>query len=178
VLSTFVYEPARWIDRFGWRKVHENERQAAYLFWREVGKRMAINDIPATYEAFERFNIQYEREHFRYTDTNYRVGEATIRVFLGWYPRPLHPLIREATYALMDDPLRQAFGFPRASGAITRLAEGGLWLRGRIVRRLPVRRTPRLITEEPNRSYPLGYEIERLGPVDVPRDRVTRKRAD
>ena len=46
-----------------------------FYFWREVGRRMGIADPPESYEAFERFNLDYERQHFRYTDANRRVAE-------------------------------------------------------------------------------------------------------
>ena len=32
VLSTFIYEPLRWIDRFGWRPTCRNEQLAYYHF--------------------------------------------------------------------------------------------------------------------------------------------------
>ena len=47
VLSTFIFEPIKWIDAFGWRKLSLNERLGYYYFWREIGKRMGIKDIPA-----------------------------------------------------------------------------------------------------------------------------------
>ena len=53
VLSTFVYQPVHWIDAFGWRKTSRNEQRGYYFFWREVGKRMGIKDIPPSYDAFE-----------------------------------------------------------------------------------------------------------------------------
>ena len=62
VLSTFIYDPVRWNARFGWRKMIEKERLAAFYFWREVGRRMNIKNIPATYEEFEQYNIAYERQ--------------------------------------------------------------------------------------------------------------------
>ena len=113
VLSTFVFEPIRWNARFGWRPLCDQERQAYFLFWREVGRRMNIREIPATYEAFERFNVDYERVHFRFSETNQRVGAATRDLFLGWFPGPLRPMIRPAIYAMMGDTLIDAFGFPR-----------------------------------------------------------------
>ena len=64
VLSTFVFEPARWVARFGWRELVEQERLAFFHFWREVGRRMNIREIPADYEDFKRFNVAYERAHF------------------------------------------------------------------------------------------------------------------
>src|SRR5215213_7007698 len=61
VLSTFVFEPIRWNERFGWRRLVEQERLAAFHFWREVGRRMAIKEIPDRYEDLLRYNADYER---------------------------------------------------------------------------------------------------------------------
>src|SRR6476661_3549622 len=46
VLSTFVFLPIQWIDAYGWRKTTNNERQALFYFFREVGRRMKIQNIP------------------------------------------------------------------------------------------------------------------------------------
>lgn len=164
VLSTFIFEPIRWVERFGWRPITDKEKQSAFYFWREVGKRMAIDDIPETFEAFEQYNIAYERDHFHYTDANYRVGEATVQIFLHWYAAPLRPLVRRGIYALMDEPLLRAFGFPDAHPLIRALAVGGLKLRAKIMRYLPPRRKPYQFTEVKNRTYPDGYIVEKLGP--------------
>src|SRR5688572_7982855 len=37
VLSTFVFEPKRWIDKYGYRKLTMNERQAGFKVWQEIG---------------------------------------------------------------------------------------------------------------------------------------------
>ncbi len=113
VLSTFIYEPIRWNQRFGWRQMCEQERLAMFHSWREVGRRMNIQDLPDDYEVFERFNVLYEREHYRYTKANHRVGVATRELFVGWFPRVSSPLVRSAMHALMDEPILEAFGFPR-----------------------------------------------------------------
>jgi hypothetical protein len=59
VLSTFIYEPVRWIDAVGWRRTCENERLGYYYFWHAVGTRMGITDIPASYDAFEAWARDY-----------------------------------------------------------------------------------------------------------------------
>jgi hypothetical protein len=168
VLSTFVFEPIRWNARYGWRPLCEQERLGYYYFWREVGHRMGIRDIPASYEDFERFNLEYERAKFRYAESNRRIGAATRDLFLGWFPRPLRPLVRPAIYAMMDDPLIEAFGFPRPSRAMRRLVNGALKLRAGLLRWLPARRRPHLRTASRPRSYPHGYRIEDLGPPEGP----------
>lgn len=135
-----------------------------FHFWREVGRRMNIKNLPATYEEFEQFNIACERERFRFQATNHRVGAATRDMFLSWFPVLLRPLARPAIYAMMDDALIEAFGFPRPSRLMRRVVESGLRLRARVLRWLPPRRHPLLRTEMRQRSYPRGYSIDDLGP--------------
>lgn len=156
VLSSFIYEPIRWIARFGWRPLNERECVALFYFWREVGRRMHIDSIPRDYHEFARFNVEYERRHVRYTEANQRVGIALREMFAGWSPW-------RAIHAMLDDALIDAFGFPRPSMFMRRSVAAALRLRGRLAGWLP-RRQPRLRTEMPHRSYPMGYDIARLGP--------------
>src|SRR5262249_46091618 len=114
VLSTFIYQPIRWNAGFGWRPMGEVERLGYFHFWRAVGARMNIRDIPDDYPTFEQFNRDYERERFRFAESNRRVGAATRELFVGWFPRPLAPVVRPAIHALLDDTLLEAFGFPPA----------------------------------------------------------------
>src|SRR5215468_9794624 len=74
VLSTFIYEPIRWMERFGRRPMCDTERLAMFYFWREVGRCMNIKDLPNNYETFERFNCEYEQKHYQYTEASQRVG--------------------------------------------------------------------------------------------------------
>jgi hypothetical protein len=166
VMSTFVFESIRWVDRFGWRRMVQQEKLAAFYYWREIGRRMNIKNLPTDFDEFERFNVEYERTHFRYAETNRRVGIATRDLFLSWYlPRPLWRLGEPAVYAMMDDLLLEAFGFPKPSERMRRMMEGTLRARARIMRWLPERRRPYLRTKIRNRTYPQGYRIEELGPV-------------
>jgi hypothetical protein len=164
VLSTFIYEPIRWIDNFGWRKLCEQEKRGIYYFWREVGKRMNIKDIPPTYEAFERYNRDYERDKFRFAETNRRVGSATRDLFASWFPRLFAPMVRHGIYAMLDGRMLAAFGFPRPFKFMPPLARFALKMRGKFVRFLPPRRKPHFFVDIPNRTYPKGYEIAELGP--------------
>ena len=164
VLSTFIYEPIRRNERFGWRLMCDTERLAYFYFWREVGRRMNIKDLPSDYVTFEKFNRDYERRHYRFTEANQRVGAATRELFVSWFPRFLAPLVRSAIYSLLDDSLIDAFGFPRPSRLMRHLVPRALGLRGALAGWLPPRRRPRLRTEMRHPSYPEGYVIEQLGP--------------
>ena len=169
VLSTFVFEPIRWNARFGWREMVEQEKLAQFYYWREVGRHMNIHSIPDDYAAFERYNVEYEAQHFRFTEANRRVAASTRDMFLGWLlPRPLFGLGKPFVYALMDEPLLDAFGFPRPSPGMRRFVEGALKMRARILRLWPERRRPRLRTTLKRPTYPKGYQIEDLGPVATP----------
>ena len=164
VMSTFIFESIRWVERFGWRPMVEHEKLAAFYYWCEVGRRMNIKSLPTDFYEFERFNIEYERTQFRYSETNRRVGIATRDLFLGWFlPKPLWRLGEPAIYAMMDDRLLEAFGFPKPSATMRRLVQGSLKLRSRALRLLPERRKPVLQTQIKRRSYSHGYRIEELG---------------
>jgi hypothetical protein len=163
VLSTFVFEPTRWHESYGWRKPTQQEKLANYYFWTEVGKRMGIKDIPDTIEAYERFNIDHEKKHFRYDDANRQIGLATMNVFLSWYPRLLRPLVRQAILSFMDEPLLNAMGFPKPNPIIHWLSQNGLKLFGKLLRFMPPRRKPYLYTQIRNRTYPQGFQPEELG---------------
>lgn len=163
VLSTFIFEPIRWNPILSWRRSTEHENRANYYFWREVGRRMNIRDIPSSFEAFEAFNRDYEERHFQRTPHTERVGRASLATFTNWFPSPLHPLIRSTIYALMDEPLREAFGFPRMPAWYVAFVKGILRLRAQIVKRLPRRTQPFSLTRAPNQTYPRGYDINDLG---------------
>jgi hypothetical protein len=164
VLSTFHLEPIRWMDRFGWRRMTANERKASFFFWREVGRRMAIRDIPPSHEAFEQWSLEHERTHFRYDDANRKVATATRELFVSWAPRPMRPLVRVSIHAMLDDTMLTSFGFPRAPGIVRSAVTGALRARGRLLRFFPARTTKDFITGKPQRSWPKGYEISQLGP--------------
>jgi hypothetical protein len=164
VLSSFVFEPIRWNARFGWRPLIEAEKLATFEFWREVGRRMAITGIPASYEELESYNESYEREGFGRTVASERVGRATRNMFLAWFPGLPKRFGAQAIYALMDEPLLDAFGFPHPSGALRRAVESVLRARARLVALLPPRRRPRLRTRRRTRTYGREWRIETLGP--------------
>ncbi len=166
VLSTFIFEPIRWNERFGWRRMGEKERLAYFYFWREVGRRMNIRNIPCQYESFERFNREYGRAHYRFNGTNQRVGAATRELFVSWFPALLAPLVRSAIYALLDRPLLDAFGFPQSNPFMRFIVPRILRLRGWAAGFWPPRKQPRLRTRVRHPSYPEGYVIEALGPPE------------
>lgn len=166
VLSTFVVSPIRWLDAYGWRRLTEHEKTASAHHYREVGRLMAIRDIPQTWQEFAALHDAYETEHFRYDERGRRVADATLSLMATFPPFARLPerLVRLNAYALMDDALLDAFGYPRPPAPVRAVVRGGLALRGRVVRRLPPRTEPFYARDLPTmRLYPDGYELERLG---------------
>ncbi|EDX87789.1 hypothetical protein S7335_5499 [Synechococcus sp. PCC 7335] len=164
VLSTFIYEPVRWIQQFGWRPLSEHEQQALYFFWKEVGYRMKIVDIPASYHSFEAYNRSYEQKFFVYQDANRRVADATRQMLVSWFPKGLRSLVNTAMPALLDPPLLEALGWQPAPVLLTTSLRKCLQLRSRLLRRLPPRKLPDFFADQSIRSYPAGYQPTDIGP--------------
>jgi uncharacterized protein (DUF2236 family) len=173
VLATFVVTPVRWIERYGWRAGLDVEKAATVRYYQRLGALMGIKDVPDDYEGFAELMDAYERETYVFDPKARAVADATLDLFVGFYPRPLRPLMRRFSIALLDDHLRETFGYLRPSALMTRLAHGSLAARGRLVRLLPPRRRPKLLRDTHRiRSYPGGFMIDRLGtfPATMPQD--------
>jgi hypothetical protein len=179
VLATFVVTPIRWMDDFGWRRLTEVERIASANYYRALGRHMNIRDIPETWQAFARCLDAYERAHFGFDAGAREVAESTLALLATFPPNHRLPaaVVRRISFATMDDPLLDAFGFPRPSRPVRLLVHVALRTRGRVVRFMRPRTRPRFARQLPQiRTYPDGYTVTDLGtfPADrpVPRPRV------
>lgn len=169
VLCTFVVVPKRWIDTYGWRRMSRHETVASAVYYRTLGRHMGIRDIPGSYEEFEACLDAYEEAHFAWDEGARRVSDATLDLMASWYPRPLAPLLRAGTLALLDEPLLRAFGYPSPSPATRAVVRRALRLRGRVVRLLPPRRAPHHARQNREiKGYPNGYRLADLGTHPVP----------
>jgi hypothetical protein len=169
VLSTFICEPPRWMARFGWRPYSPQEMEANFQFWREIGRRMHITEIPETYAGVEAFNRDFERRHFRFNEASARVARATRALFVNRVlPAGLTALGDLAVNALLDQPLLDAFGFARPPAAITATVERALRARAQLMRWSPRPHIAPVVQEQKWPTYPHGYAIDELGPEDNP----------
>ncbi|MFY1679596.1 MULTISPECIES: oxygenase MpaB family protein [unclassified Streptomyces] len=169
VLCTFVVTPKRWIDAYGWRRLSRHEIVACAAYYGTLGRAMGIRDVPRTYTEYESVLDAYEEERFGWDPEARRVSDATLDLMCSWYPRPLAPVLRASTLALLDDHLLRAFRY-RPPGDHTRaLVRHAVRLRGRAVRLMPPRRAPHHARQNREiKSYPDGYRLAELGTRPVP----------
>ncbi|NUP32994.1 MAG: DUF2236 domain-containing protein [Streptomycetaceae bacterium] len=169
VLCTFVVMPRRWIDAYGWRRLSRHEIVASAVHYGTLGRHMGIKGVPESYEEFEACLDAYEEAHFAWDEGARRVSDATIDLMASWYPRPLAPLLRSSTLALLDEPLLRAFRYPAPSATTRALVRRAVRARGRVVRLLPPRRAPHYARQNWEiKGYPNGYRLEELGTSPVP----------
>ncbi|GAA4054683.1 oxygenase MpaB family protein [Streptomyces shaanxiensis] len=169
VLCTFVVMPKRWIDAYGWRRLSRHEMVAFAVHYRTLGRHMGIEGAPETYEEFEACLDTYEEAHFGWDEGARRVSDSTIDLMASWYPRPLAPLLRRSTLALLDESLLKAFRYPAPSATTRALVRRAVRARGRVVRLLPPRRAPHYARQNREiKGYPDGYRLEELGTTPVP----------
>lgn len=110
VLACFEVAPMRWCDAHGVRATTAREKDAAHRFYLGLAERMDIRDVPESFDALAAWMDAHEREHFAPSPEAARLWAATREVLTNRAPRPLAPLLRVCTDALLDAPLRRAVG--------------------------------------------------------------------
>jgi hypothetical protein len=163
-LSLFVLEPLRWNARYGWRPLDPVEREAGFRFWREVGRRMAIEDLPDTLDAMEAESRAFEAERVGFDPANRELLDASVRLVLARarIPTALRPFARRALHALFDDRTLAAFGLDPPRPAVRSAVETALRVRGAVASRAPARRRAVDVPRLP--SHPGGIDWDRVGP--------------
>ncbi len=166
VLATFVVMPVRWNADHGYRPITQHELRAMTIYYNELGRHMAIKDMPTEYADWERLLDDYEREHFAFHPGGRRVADSTLALMTTFPPNNLAPkwLVKRFAYALMDDPLLKAFRYPRPTAIERRLAKALMRLRARAIALMPARRKPKWVRDFGYfRSYPGGWSVDELG---------------
>lgn len=167
VLSTIVVVPIEFMDRYGWRRTFAQERTASAEFYRQMGRRMALPEIPASFAEFEAYLNRYEREHFVYTDQAHELLLATGSLMDHRFPKPLRGAVSLLTSTLMDRRMRTAGGVRNPPPGLTTLVRITARSASRVARWRnphPTHRFPNGVVA-PVPSYPDGYQIEQVGHV-------------
>ena len=133
-LSLFIFEPIRWTEKYEWRSFTSIEIEARFVLWKEVAERMKIENIPSTYEEFERWSCDYEEKCMIFSKDNQLCGEATLKLMLSIYPHWMRSFVRKVLISLIDERLRLAMGFEEAPLWVKRLTTTTLKLRAFLLR--------------------------------------------
>ena len=135
-LAMFVLEPIRWFNEREWRPMTELEKVAIYQYWKEIGNRMGIKDIPDTLEELKIWVVEFEKKSVYFTENNKRCADATIGLFLRDIPPFMRGFAQHAAVSLLEDRIRLALGYEKPPRWIAGLIETILQTRKLIIRHL------------------------------------------
>lgn len=165
VLTTFIVVPARWTAAHGLRPYTQEEETAATVFYREVGRRMGIRELPASYEDASQFLDSYEATRFGWSSAGAALMASTDHALRVLLPGPLQSASSTLVGVMMEDRMCDALGLHRPS-PLARWAFG----RAMELRRAKARfrrKSPSEPIFKPGISgssvYPSGYQIKDLG---------------
>ncbi|CAA0110066.1 Uncharacterised protein [BD1-7 clade bacterium] len=172
-LALFIFEPDRWMQAFGYRPLSDDERQAAYLSFRDLGEAMHIKNIPGSYDAFKSWYVDYRQNHLVFHPDNAIVASGLIEGMKPMLPKLVRPFVHSIMCVLINDaallnalgikpPSRQTQVVVRSAMAVRRMLlkvfnpwQSKAFENGKIASHYP--------------TYPDGYESHCLGPDKVVR---------
>jgi hypothetical protein len=166
VLAALAVVPMRWLARYGWRRPCCHEREAAAVYYREVGRRMGVRGVPESYDAVAAWFDEYEARELRHTPEAERIERATRDLLRGRVPAPLRGPADSLIASLYDERLRRAYAVADPPAAARLGLHLALRARARLLRLAAPRRVPLFADGIRAKSYPDGYRIEELGVPD------------
>jgi hypothetical protein len=165
-VAASVMEPIYFNRRFGWRPFSEKETLGYFYFWRKAARLMNVEYFDSLADL-ERFYLDYEAAEFAYSPEGRFLGEENIKLFVSWYPRVLTPALRVFALTLLGPSARAACGLPTPSRAAQAAVHAAMRLRARALALRPAPTRPHLMAQAPHRTFPRGFDVERLRDVEV-----------
>lgn len=169
-LSTFIFDPRLWLERFGWRQLTDHEQNALYHRYRKMGEAMHIQDIPDTWQKLWAWRVAYEKTHQQYDPANTQVSLGLLNGASQMVPPLFKGVMSPITISLFDANLEAnlglkkpnllARGLTRAVMQVYRFAGRffNLWEEDSFV-------DSKLMTHM--ETYPHGYQLWELGPDNL-----------
>jgi hypothetical protein len=133
-LAMFVLEPIRWLNEREWRPLTEIEKVAIFIYWKEIGNRMGIKDIPDTLEELEIWTAEYTKKNVYFTKYNKMCAESTMRLFLRNVPLFMRGFAQHAAVSLFEEQSRLALGYEKPPRWIAKLVATTFQIRRFIIR--------------------------------------------
>lgn len=174
-LALFMVEPVRWSETFGYRRLSEDEKQALYLEFRDLGIAMNIQQIPEDFYAVKHWYEQYRRQNMTFDPANRAVTEGLIRGMQNMMPKFIrlltNPLLRNFVLTMVnDDEALKALGIDPPLKPVQQLFRGIMRLRARIAKRINIWQIfdyENSLIYRYYKSYPGGYQVRCLGPEKI-----------
>ncbi|KAG7089083.1 hypothetical protein E1B28_010792 [Marasmius oreades] len=125
-LALFMFEPAKWAAKYGWRPLSPLEQHAFFMFWVEIGKRMNIKDIPKSETEFKQWVEEYEDRHMVPAQTNHDVATYTTEELIHVIPEAfgIKSFVRKLSIAVLEDNVRVAMMQPKQPVYMKNLLDG------------------------------------------------------
>jgi len=111
-LALFVLEPHRWVETYDWRPLTRLEKVAHFIYWKEIGNRMGMQNIPSTLEELQTWTVEYEKTAMVYAESNRMCYDATVQLFLRGTPKFLLPLMEQVSSCFLEGYVRDTMGIP------------------------------------------------------------------
>ncbi|MDC0746473.1 oxygenase MpaB family protein [Polyangium mundeleinium] len=170
-LSTFVFDPILFIDKWGHRPMTEKEKDAFYFLYRRLGELMHIRDVPGSRAAFFAWRQDYERRAQRYASENEAVARGLLVAVQGLLPPMLVPILEPAVVFLTADTgFRNALGLREPDPGLARSLRVFFAVYRRAARHVSLYEHRKFEDSDIYRNYPTypeGYDRLRLGPTKV-----------
>ena len=169
VLMTLLVLPLRWVEAHGWRRLTALEKEAATAFYSELGRRMGLGPVPATFEAACRFLDDYEDRRLGPSPEGAALLAATVPALENRLPARLRRHTPLVLALMMDKPeVADALGLKRAPAALRRAFTAVLRARAVMARTRPLPTSPSFVPGTANTAvYPAGYTLDHIGPGQI-----------
>jgi len=165
VLLALLVVPVRWVADHARTPLDDAELASAVRFVEELGTRMRLTAIPATWEAAVAFFDDFEERRVAPSDDVRQLFDRSAHVFGQMMPAPVRPFTRTLLSALMDDRrVNEALGLAPAPLLARRAIFAAAALASRMPQPASLRFRP---GQHVGKTYPRGYTMEQLGP-DAP----------
>ncbi len=181
-LSVFVVDPYEGIAKYGFRPLRENERDALFHLFRDLGERMKIQGVPSTFDELVAWRRAYERRAQRFALENHEVAASMFDAIAAKLPVATRALVVPVGLILLgSDEAVRAVGYEPPPRVVRSTVERLLRGRRRLLRRVDPWKT-RSAADQPifarYVTYPNGYDPFALGPRKIVANIERRRRAD
>lgn len=119
-LSLFALEPARWVERYEWRKLTELELCACGTYWKSMGDAMGISysNLPSAIvgwkdglqwlDEIKAWNLRYEEEYMVPAASNKQLADSHFEIICINVPARLLSPCKRVISVMLGERLRKA----------------------------------------------------------------------